>query len=174
MPCTTGTARWASWSTCWAWPSRRCRSTSRRLREAHLVVVRPEAQRRWYQLQPEPLRELDHWLEPYRRTWAGRLDALGEHLDRMEDHDDVTWKPSTGRPTDADLGELVRDGERVGLRFVRVYPHPVERVWRALTESDQLRYWLPCDIVGERRPGARSPSRSGRGTSRSTRSTSRR
>lgn len=56
------------------------------LREAHLVVVRPEAQRRWYQLQPEPLRELDQWLQPYRRTWARRLDALGDHLDRMEDH----------------------------------------------------------------------------------------
>jgi DNA-binding transcriptional ArsR family regulator len=58
------------------------------LREARLVVVRPEAQRRWYQLQPEPLRELDRWLEPYRRTWASRLDALAEHLDRMEDHDE--------------------------------------------------------------------------------------
>jgi uncharacterized protein YndB with AHSA1/START domain len=54
----------------------------------------------------------------------------------------------------ADLGELTRDGERVGLRFVRTYPHPVERVWRALTESDQLRFWMPCDIVGERRSGA--------------------
>ena len=53
----------------------------------------------------------------------------------------------------ADLGELVREDERLGLRFVRVYPHPVERVWRALTESDQLRFWLPCDIVGERRSG---------------------
>lgn len=53
----------------------------------------------------------------------------------------------------ADLGELVRDDERLGLRFVRVYPHPAERVWRALTESDQLRFWLPCDIVGERRSG---------------------
>jgi uncharacterized protein YndB with AHSA1/START domain len=54
----------------------------------------------------------------------------------------------------ADLGELIHDGERVGLRFVRSYPHPVERVWRALTESDQLRFWLPCNIVGERRAGA--------------------
>ena len=54
------------------------------LREAHLVVVRPDAQRRWYRLSPEPLRELDHWLEPYRHTWARRLDALGEHLDTLE------------------------------------------------------------------------------------------
>ena len=58
------------------------------LRDAELVVVLPEAQRRWYRLRPEPLRELDHWLEPYRRTWVQRLDALGDHLDRMEQHDD--------------------------------------------------------------------------------------
>ena len=55
------------------------------LREAGLVVVRPEAQRRWYQLQSEPLRELDAWLAPYRRAWAARLDALEIHLDEMED-----------------------------------------------------------------------------------------
>jgi uncharacterized protein YndB with AHSA1/START domain len=54
----------------------------------------------------------------------------------------------------ADLGELVREGDRVGIRFVRRYPHPIERVWRAITESDQLRFWLPCDIVGDRRAGA--------------------
>ena len=51
------------------------------LREADLVVVRPDAQRRWYRLQAGPLRELDSWLEPYRTTWARRLDALGEHLE---------------------------------------------------------------------------------------------
>lgn len=55
----------------------------------------------------------------------------------------------------ADLGELIRKDDRVGLRFVRRYHHPIERVWRALTESDQLRFWMPCDIVGERRAGAR-------------------
>jgi len=52
------------------------------------------------------------------------------------------------------LGEVLRDGDRIGVRYVRHFPHPAERVWRALTESDQLRYWLPCDIIGERRPGA--------------------
>ncbi len=55
------------------------------LREAGLVVVRPDAQRRWYQLQPEPLRELDAWLAPYREAWSERLDALSRHLDRMEE-----------------------------------------------------------------------------------------
>jgi DNA-binding transcriptional ArsR family regulator len=51
------------------------------LREAGLVRVRPEGQRRWYELEPEPLAELDAWLEPYRRLWADRLDALERHLD---------------------------------------------------------------------------------------------
>lgn len=55
------------------------------LREAGLVVVRPDAQRRWYRLRAEPLRELDAWLAPYRRVWSTRLDALEAHLDVMED-----------------------------------------------------------------------------------------
>jgi len=55
------------------------------LRNAGLVRVRPEAQRRWYELRPEPLAEIDAWLEPYRWLWADRLDALERHLDAMPD-----------------------------------------------------------------------------------------
>jgi DNA-binding transcriptional ArsR family regulator len=55
------------------------------LRDAGLVIVIPDANRRWYRLRPEPLRELDAWLEPYRRAWAQRLDDLESHLDEMED-----------------------------------------------------------------------------------------
>jgi DNA-binding transcriptional ArsR family regulator len=54
------------------------------LREGGLVEVRQEAQRRLYRVRPEPLAEIDAWLEPYRRYWAGRLDALERHLDRKE------------------------------------------------------------------------------------------
>src|SRR5687767_14415207 len=57
------------------------------LRDAGLVTVRQEAQRRWYELRPEPLAEIDAWLQPYRRLWAGSLDALERHLDKMEDED---------------------------------------------------------------------------------------
>jgi DNA-binding transcriptional ArsR family regulator len=56
----------------------------RTLREAGLVRVRRDAQRRWYQLRAEPLAELDAWLEPYRQFWASRLDALEHHLDKEE------------------------------------------------------------------------------------------
>jgi DNA-binding transcriptional ArsR family regulator len=55
------------------------------LREAGLVDVRAEAQRRVYRLCVDPLRELDGWLANYRRAWEQRLDALEHHLDAMED-----------------------------------------------------------------------------------------
>jgi DNA-binding transcriptional ArsR family regulator len=51
------------------------------LREAGLVEVRRDAQRRWYRLRPAPLAEIDAWLAPYRRLWEERLDALERHLD---------------------------------------------------------------------------------------------
>ena len=52
------------------------------------------------------------------------------------------------------LGTVLRGDDRVGLRYVRRLAHDPDTVWRALTESDQLRQWFPCDIVGERREGA--------------------
>src|SRR4051795_6107030 len=54
------------------------------LREAGLVRVLPEAQRRIYALEPAPLAELDAWLAPYRELWNPALDALGEYLDRTD------------------------------------------------------------------------------------------
>jgi DNA-binding transcriptional ArsR family regulator len=51
------------------------------LREAGLVEVRVDAQRRWYRVRAEPLAEIDAWLAPYRRFWTQRLDALERHLD---------------------------------------------------------------------------------------------
>jgi DNA-binding transcriptional ArsR family regulator len=55
------------------------------LREAGLVDVRQDAQRRLYRLRPEPLAELDAWLAPYRALWNASLDALERHLDTMPD-----------------------------------------------------------------------------------------
>lgn len=52
------------------------------LREAGLVSVRVDAQRRIYAIDPDGLAELDAWLAPYRRLWNDRLDALGRHLDK--------------------------------------------------------------------------------------------
>jgi DNA-binding transcriptional ArsR family regulator len=55
------------------------------LREAGLVKVRADAQRRWYELDPAPLAEVDAWLAPYRWMWDDRLDALERHLDSDAD-----------------------------------------------------------------------------------------
>ncbi len=46
------------------------------LKEAGLVIVHRDAQRRLYELRPESLQRLDTWLEPYRQYWNERLDAL--------------------------------------------------------------------------------------------------
>ena len=55
------------------------------LREAGLVRVRVDEQRRLYRLSPAPLRELDRWLAPYRAAWEASLDKLELHLDQMTD-----------------------------------------------------------------------------------------
>ena len=54
------------------------------LREAGLVQVRQDANRRVYALDPGPIRELDVWLAPYRRLWNESLDELGRHLARKD------------------------------------------------------------------------------------------
>jgi DNA-binding transcriptional ArsR family regulator len=52
------------------------------LREAGLVEVRQEAQRRIYALRPAPLAEVDEWLDRYRRLSEQRLDALHTEVAR--------------------------------------------------------------------------------------------
>ena len=55
------------------------------LKDAGLVEVRADAQRRLYRIRPEPLAELDAWLEPYRSLWRQRLDDLEWHLSAKEE-----------------------------------------------------------------------------------------
>ena len=52
------------------------------LRDAGLVDVRADAQRRLYSVRPEPLVELDDWLAAYRKLWTTHLDRLEDHLDQ--------------------------------------------------------------------------------------------
>jgi DNA-binding transcriptional ArsR family regulator len=54
------------------------------LREAGFVEARVDAQRRLYRLKPEPFREVEAWLAPFRRFWSAHVDALERHLDRMD------------------------------------------------------------------------------------------
>ncbi len=56
------------------------------LREAGLVQVRRDAQRRIYALDPAGLAELDAWLARFRRFWSGRLDVLEHELEHHDHH----------------------------------------------------------------------------------------
>ena len=67
------------------------------LREAGFVEATVDAQRRVYRLKPEPLQEVDDWLEPFRRFWSAHVDALERYLDRMEPSAPAT--PKTTLPT---------------------------------------------------------------------------
>ncbi len=51
------------------------------LREAGLVSVERDAQRRVYHIEPGPLNEIDDWMTRYRKFWTTRLDALDAHLE---------------------------------------------------------------------------------------------
>ena len=55
------------------------------LRDAGLVEMRVDAQRRLYRIRPQPLQDIDTWLAPYRRLWTKSLDDLERHLDEMPD-----------------------------------------------------------------------------------------
>lgn len=55
------------------------------LKQARLVDVEPRAQQRLYGLRAEPLRELDAWLDRYRRLWDERLDQLDELIGELKE-----------------------------------------------------------------------------------------
>ncbi len=57
------------------------------LREAGLVHVRQDAQRRWYELRPEPLAEVDAWLMSYRHLWEARMDRLDDYLQKLQEEE---------------------------------------------------------------------------------------
>ncbi len=52
------------------------------LRDNGFATVRPEGARRLYAVRPEPLRDVEQWLDPFRRFWAQPLDALATELQR--------------------------------------------------------------------------------------------
>jgi len=67
-----------------AFPAMTRAAVSRHLRileDAGLLAVRSNAQQRLYRLNPEPLAELDAWLERYRGLWTRNLNSLVEHLE---------------------------------------------------------------------------------------------
>src|SRR6266508_6752873 len=118
------------------------------LRDAGLVRVRQDAQRRWYELRPEPLVEVDAWLEPYRRLWADSLDALETAPGR-----DARRSRAQGGAVNATLRSV---DDRAVLRMERRLAHPPEKVWRALTDPAHLNQWYPFQATAlELRVGGR-------------------
>jgi DNA-binding transcriptional ArsR family regulator len=63
------------------------------LSKAGIVLARPFAQRRVYQLQPEPFARLQTWLDTFRPTWDDRLDTLESYLQELQ--------PGKGAPKEA-------------------------------------------------------------------------
>jgi len=61
------------------------------LSDAGLVEARVDAQRRIYALRPEPLQDLEVWLERYRRIWESNFQRLDALLDQMK-NDEVRIK----------------------------------------------------------------------------------
>jgi DNA-binding transcriptional ArsR family regulator len=65
------------------------------LREAGVATVRAEGARRLYAVNPQPLRDVDAWLDRFRNFWSPHLDALatevarGERARRMQSDDQI-------------------------------------------------------------------------------------
>ncbi|MBE2184948.1 MAG: winged helix-turn-helix transcriptional regulator [Anaerolineae bacterium] len=55
------------------------------LREAGLVSVRQDAQRRWYEIQPEPLAEMAGWLAPFQQMAEAQFDRLETLLTELQE-----------------------------------------------------------------------------------------
>jgi len=67
------------------------------LRDAGFVESTVDAQRRLYRLKPEPFREMNRWLEQFRRFWSDHVDALERYLDRMDPPTATRTKTKTTR-----------------------------------------------------------------------------
>eukprot|EP01036_Dinobryon_divergens_P057970 gene57970-77359_t len=107
----------------------------RMLREAGLVSVRPDGQRRLYRLEAGELAALDDWIKPFRAFWANKLDAL-ELL------------------SDAPLGVVTTHGDTQQVVFERQLRAPVEKVWAALTTPERLADWFGDAVVDLRVGGS--------------------
>jgi DNA-binding transcriptional ArsR family regulator len=65
------------------------------LQEAGFVQVRPDGAQRLYSLRPEPFRELDAWIDRYRRLWEARLDRFAAALEKKQQARAQTRKGKT-------------------------------------------------------------------------------
>lgn len=54
------------------------------LSEAGLVEVQPIANRRYYQLKAEPLKEMNEWVQSFKKLWEDRFDRLDDYLQELQ------------------------------------------------------------------------------------------
>lgn len=78
------------------------------LRDSGFATVRPKGTRRLYAVDPAPLREVDLWLERYRRLWTPRLDALATELARGKRERRLKEEPNA--PAEGATGRNERSG----------------------------------------------------------------
>jgi DNA-binding transcriptional ArsR family regulator len=57
------------------------------LQGAGLITRSRQAQWRPCHLNPQPLRDVAAWVEPYRRLWDGRIDRLADYLRELQSKD---------------------------------------------------------------------------------------
>ena len=112
------------------------------LREAGLVDVRQEAQRRIYSLRPEALVEVDEWLAEYRALWQNRLDALHTEIAR--------GKKATTMNIIGTMRAL--DETRGAVRVEDVYDTDIDDLWQACTTPERLARWI-AEVSGDLRVG---------------------
>lgn len=62
------------------------------LHESGFVSMRPDGQRRFYALRPEPFREIEAWLAEYRNLWESRLDRFGAALEERRKNNGAAKK----------------------------------------------------------------------------------
>ena len=79
------------------------------LRDSGFVESTIDAQRRLYRLKPEPFRQVDAWLAPFRQFWSAHVDALERHLDRMDE-------PAPKTKTTGKQRGLNRESDKRGIK----------------------------------------------------------
>ena len=135
------------------------------LREAGFATVRVAGARRLYAVDPAPLQEVDRWIQPYRRFWNQRLDALdveiarGRRARRASSNPDprgehtMTSAPTTYNEPDPELRHrtIAAGPARVAV-FTRVYDTTIEDLWAACTDPERLRRWY-VPVSGDFRVG---------------------
>ena len=122
------------------------------LREAGLVEVRQDAQRRIYSLRPDPLAGVDEWLARYRALWDQRLDALHTEVARGKRETKEHQMTGNEQADPRILGSLrAADGDGI-VRVEDRFDTDIDDLWSALTEPRRLARWMG-EVEGELRLG---------------------